>query len=629
MKNRVLSLIVAIICACALHGSTRITATLQITSTPLDGDSIQVNSSTIRYWTTTVVDPSTNIVIGADIGECATNLLSHAGAYPWGAGILTRQTASDTLEIVALPDQSLTVTLGGSWASLSYSTQTVASAKSMPVPLSAIPTLTERTNIASQVVSDLETYSDTAFSTGTTLLSNFLDLSSAQTVTGAKTFAASSQVWNGGRITNTWLDFVIIDYRSGSISGVHFYDELGNRSVAIAPDVYGVPSLYDIYAYPEVGEGGIPLDWTPSDENILNVKAADKRYGQLASDNTWAGTNTFTQITNSTIVGSVISSAVSISGDIDNLANGTIDSAAIVNADITSATEISGAVGTLTDGYWTNAILSDATITNVTVRESTSFVGIDYTSLATGDNAAVDFGAATYIRITSGPTGDFTIHGIAGGYDGRVLVIQNSVPYDMILANESGGDPTPANRIITQTGYDASFTDEATIVLVYDGTQSRWILAAISEPQSRAYAELYEVNAYGSTITVSTAGQWYQWTTAIVGQGTGPSLAQGYSATDEIIIGDAGSGAYLVTVSASVGGTPGSTVSMTVFQDSYAMTQISAEATLDASGNSTSLFASGILSLSTGASVTLRFSSDGSGNVVYVYRANLSVTRIN
>lgn len=78
----------------------------------------------------------------------------------------------------------------------------------------------------------------------------------------------------------------------------------------------------------------------------------------------------------------------------------------------------------------------------------------------------------------SGPTSAFTINGISAGRDGRICILQNGTSQTMTIANDSGGDPTPGNRIYTGTGADMVITNNPGIVwLVYDGSSSHWIVS--------------------------------------------------------------------------------------------------------------------------------------------------------
>lgn len=94
-------------------------------------------------------------------------------------------------------------------------------------------------------------------------------------------------------------------------------------------------------------------------------------------------------------------------------------------------------------------------------------------TVANGTNNDVALPEGTAYRITA-PTGIFTITGLTGGVDGRVVEIYNTVAFAMTIANESASS-TAANRITTLTGADVSTTTQGIIRLRYDGTASRWI----------------------------------------------------------------------------------------------------------------------------------------------------------
>jgi hypothetical protein len=70
-----------------------------------------------------------------------------------------------------------------------------------------------------------------------------------------------------------------------------------------------------------------------------------------------------------------------------------------------------------------------------------------------------------------------TITGIANGLRGRVLLLTNVGSFGITLANQSGSS-TAANRIITSTGADVVLAADASAILWYDSTTSRWRLVA-------------------------------------------------------------------------------------------------------------------------------------------------------
>jgi len=605
--------------------TSRISGTLTVTNVPSAGDTVQVNSSAVRYWVAALGVPSTNIVIGADEGYSATNLLAHTGLYPWGGGVWTSQSDTNVLQFTALPGESMTISLGGTWGSLVMSTQSVVSTKGVVVPFSAISGASVRTNIADQLTSDLEDYSTVSFSTGTTLLSRYLDLSTSQTLSGAKAMTNFDSSFAGTILDGSTLAKTDIDYATNAV-GIHFYDDTPARRFAIAPNPDGHPSIYNIASDESSGLAGTPANYTPADETILNALIGDYRYGQLSEDNTWLGVNQFTTITNSTLVDVTITDSV-FSGTLGTVTAGTLDGVTITTADITDANTISGYPDWFDGGYWLDATLESPTATNLIVEDDLYLPRTDMTTLTTGDNAAAALHNAVYARISSGPAGAFTIHGIAGGVDGRLLVLQNDVGYNLTLADESGTDPTPANRIQTQTDADVTYATRAVVTLIYDGSASRWLLVSSSEPPMRPYAEIYESGA-GSVITVTTAGTWYQWTTTNAGDEAGAPLADASATSDDITIGASGAGTYLVTAQASLSGAASALVEGIVTINGTPDNSLRCAHKLDASGNTASVSISGLVTLAAADTVDLRFTSSTNGDTVTVYHANLSVQRV-
>ncbi len=98
-------------------------------------------------------------------------------------------------------------------------------------------------------------------------------------------------------------------------------------------------------------------------------------------------------------------------------------------------------------------------------------------TLANGGNNNVSIGEDSFQKI-EGPSAVFSITGITGGREGRLLILLNSVAFAMTLTNESGSS-TAANRILTLTGGDVTLrAGTSAAVLLYDDEASRWILIA-------------------------------------------------------------------------------------------------------------------------------------------------------
>jgi hypothetical protein len=94
-----------------------------------------------------------------------------------------------------------------------------------------------------------------------------------------------------------------------------------------------------------------------------------------------------------------------------------------------------------------------------------------------GNNNNFAVGSYSFARIT-GPTAAFTITGITGGRDGKILVLYNTTGQTMNLSNENTNS-TAANRILTLGANPLPTTGTGSVVLMYDGSASRWIVTAI------------------------------------------------------------------------------------------------------------------------------------------------------
>ena len=79
------------------------------------------------------------------------------------------------------------------------------------------------------------------------------------------------------------------------------------------------------------------------------------------------------------------------------------------------------------------------------------------------------------IRVTSDATGAIT--GIAGGDDGRVLMLVN-VDVNSFTIHHQSGSSSAANRIITHTAGSIQVGENDTAILIYDATSSRWRVIA-------------------------------------------------------------------------------------------------------------------------------------------------------
>lgn len=88
-------------------------------------------------------------------------------------------------------------------------------------------------------------------------------------------------------------------------------------------------------------------------------------------------------------------------------------------------------------------------------------------------------GLANATRLEVEPSGgNFSLTGIAGGVDGRILFVQNvSTSRVLVLTNEDAAS-VAANRIVHANGVNESLPSGGAAILIYSGTLSRWQVAA-------------------------------------------------------------------------------------------------------------------------------------------------------
>ncbi len=96
-------------------------------------------------------------------------------------------------------------------------------------------------------------------------------------------------------------------------------------------------------------------------------------------------------------------------------------------------------------------------------------------TLANGANADKTLATGAWFRIT-GPTGAFSLSGLTGGANGRIIRVYNPTAQNMTITNDATS--TAANRFLTLTGADVVSTGTCAFTFVYSSDDSRWILMA-------------------------------------------------------------------------------------------------------------------------------------------------------
>lgn len=212
-----------------------------------------------------------------------------------------------------------------------------------------------------------------------------------------------------------------------------------------------------------IGINGTPASTFTIDNDAVSGANASVQFGQISAETlTWDNTN----------------SRFNLSDDL-NVNNGlTVGGNTVVLDFDNSGGDIALQFGqTLNENFtWDNANtrfnLSDAL--DVAGALSTQAAAL---TLSNGNNNNVSIADSSFILI-SGPTAAFTITGMTGGYDGRVVTLVNTTSQNMTMTDDTVS--TAANRFLTNTGGSRSTNGTGSFTVIYDATASRWRLIAIN-----------------------------------------------------------------------------------------------------------------------------------------------------
>lgn len=153
--------------------------------------------------------------------------------------------------------------------------------------------------------------------------------------------------------------------------------------------------------------------------------------------------------------------------------------------------------------------------------------------------------------------------------------------------------------------------------------------AILNNPDTTpSYAELFEHNDSGTTITVLSSGEFYQWVSSSAGLETGTSTASTSTGNDSIIIGDDGAGVYSVSLHVDASGTANATMEASIFHNNVEQLQITIQRRISGGGDVGASAATGYISASAGDTIDMRVSSDDNGDSINVMHVNIDAYRI-
>lgn len=408
-------------------GADIVTATIAVTNAAgtTNGQTITVNAN-VRTWTNSVVVPASQILTNATAGGSASNLFNQISGNPY-SGLSLARSGTNGITLQTVPGGALSVTLSANWGTVTLSTNTLTAATVVRVPVT-VEAAAAQTNVASGLVAALNlTAATNSLNPAAPAMAMLLGTTNTQTVSGAKSFTNAAGVW-GGRVVSTNI--------TGTVSNLA-YGTLSTNAIDRPSITNG--TFYGQMVFPVGSEVSIKFESAVTDWGIYEDS------GVLVFTN-YDGT-------------------VAFAGDSINIGSGYYYGDGNYLSNTTAKAVLNGSM---------------AGTNNFPSGSDVSFGRYAITSLANGNNAAVAVGTNVFVEV-SGPTGAFAINGIAGGRDGKLLIILNQTGQNMTVAHDSGVDPTAGNRIYCMTGADRATTANGAATLIYSGTASRWILISIEQ----------------------------------------------------------------------------------------------------------------------------------------------------
>lgn len=452
-----------------------ITATVTLTNTIFgtsNGMTLTLNGDT-RTFTNLVQVPANQVLTNLTTTGSTTNLFTQIADFPF-TGISLTYAASNAIALKGTPGSVVTAAISVNWATLAYTTNYLTNAYILRLPVS-VEQPPQQTNLASMAATMLES-STNSLSATDVLLSNYVSGTQVQLVSGNKAFTGTSNYINAAFLNNPTLTNGVNYFSAFSSPGPFLpSDQFGSGASAAAAHsiAAGAQSLASgdqssAFGYAAHASGisstalGAGATSTGTNSIVLGVFGTASASNSMALGvySTAAYSNSVALGTGSTTTGpaQIMLGAPGVSTIVNNYLSV-----------LGGATFANGITNLLLTG--TNALPAGADI---------SFGRFPITTLANGPNAAVPVGTNVFIQV-SGPSGAFTINGINGGpnRDGKLVIIENATGQTMTIANNSGGDPTAANRILTGFGADQSYTNNPGMVtLIYNGNAALWIVVS-------------------------------------------------------------------------------------------------------------------------------------------------------
>jgi hypothetical protein len=122
---------------------------------------------------------------------------------------------------------------------------------------------------------------------------------------------------------------------------------------------------------------------------------------------------------------------------------------------------------------------SDVTFKSASLTETLRY-NTSTTNTSSGDITSVQLNS-TYTNVKLNPSAISVVHGINGGTEGKIVILQNISGYNINIANNSSTETSASKRIYTGAGEAITLRSNASITLMYDNVNSVWRVLGLNK----------------------------------------------------------------------------------------------------------------------------------------------------
>jgi hypothetical protein len=476
MKNAIRTLsILWLLCLGANGADFQRVLTLTVTNFPASGNQLTINSD--MRFASNAQSTVSFLINTTNLATMTTNIWTQIALkpYSWQAALLP-MTNQTNIVIVGRINEAIVASSTGLWVSTNVVESTITTRYPLVLPLSSVNVLV-RTNLANHIITGLSDYSTGAFAFNSQPLTNYVDRATAQWLTNKSLTAP--------RLLNPTLT-----------NGLNSGNAFRSPGSGAASEQFGTAAAATGAASLALGASA-----AASEHSAIAIGTAAEASG---TNSLSIGTGTIAGAFDSAMaIGGAAGAAKDFAIAIGYGANATETNSVAIGATATAqdVNSIALGVGVITDfpntiylgtSNHTNNIdgTLNAGIANVTnlyprgqIGGSNYYTGALHYSQSTigtvadGHNVITLAAGSIYTKLTGAPsTNLWELGGITGGYAGRMIYLQNTTGYHMRILDSSGTTPAAGDRILCPGAGTSTASNNAVVILLYDGGQSRWVM---------------------------------------------------------------------------------------------------------------------------------------------------------